>query len=106
MFTLSGTLFTASRAELNSQLLLREREREEERKKERKKERKWLGSVRHYTGGEEEIIFPVLKVPRQCPLVLLVEVLHMIPINFYMTMEGLHYSEILTNTGRAILEKF
>jgi hypothetical protein len=27
----------------------------------------------------------------------------MIGINFYMTPEGQHYCEILTNTGRAIL---
>jgi hypothetical protein len=40
--------------------------------------------------GEYENIFPILKVPRQCPLVLLVEATHMIGINFYMTLEGLH----------------
>jgi hypothetical protein len=34
-------------------------------------------------GRGQEIISPVLKVPRQCPLVLLVEVMHMIGINFY-----------------------
>jgi hypothetical protein len=27
----------------------------------------------------------------------------MIGINFYVTLEGLHYSETLTNIGRAIL---
>jgi hypothetical protein len=31
--------------------------------------------------GGEEIISPVLKVPRECPLVLLVEIMHMIGIN-------------------------
>jgi hypothetical protein len=34
-------------------------------------------------GGEQGTIFPVLKVPRQCPLVLLVEEMNMIGINFY-----------------------
>jgi hypothetical protein len=33
-------------------------------------------------------IFPVLKVLRQCPLVLLVKVLHVIGINFYVTLEA------------------
>jgi hypothetical protein len=33
--------------------------------------------------GEQKTIFPVLKVPRQCPLVLLVEIMHMFGINFY-----------------------
>jgi hypothetical protein len=45
-------------------------------------------------GRGQETMSPVFKVPRQCPLVLLVEVMHMIGINFYMTLEGLHYSEI------------
>jgi hypothetical protein len=40
-------------------------------------------------------VSPVLKVHRQCPLVLLIEVMHMIGINFYITLEGLHYTEIL-----------
>jgi hypothetical protein len=42
-----------------------------------------------------------LKVPRQCPLVLLVEVYltQGEAFNFCITLEGLHYSEIL-NTGR------
>jgi hypothetical protein len=40
--------------------------------------------------GEQETISPVLKVPRQCPLVLLVEAIHMIGINFYITLEWLH----------------
>jgi hypothetical protein len=34
-----------------------------------------VGSVRHYIlGGQETLFSPVLKVPRQCPLVLLLEV--------------------------------
>jgi hypothetical protein len=48
-----------------------------------------------FGGGGQEIISLGLKVPRQCPLVLLVEVLHKIGINFYMTMEGLHQDEML-----------
>jgi hypothetical protein len=45
-------------------------------------------------GSEEEIISAGVQVPRQCPLLLLVEVTHMIGINFYVMMEGLHSSEI------------
>jgi hypothetical protein len=54
--------------------------------------RKWGGSKRHYIGGGgQETISPILKVPRQCPLVLLVEELHMIGISF------------LCNVGRAAI---
>jgi hypothetical protein len=75
-----------------------------------------------FWGGvrKKETIFPVLKVPRQCPLVLLVEAAHTIGIRFfiiflnififylfiiffYVTPEGLHYREISTNIGRATL---
>jgi hypothetical protein len=38
-----------------------------------------LGGVR-----KKETIFPVLKVPRQCPLVLLVEAAHMVGIRFFI----------------------
>jgi hypothetical protein len=55
--------------------------------------------VRETTFGGKKILFPISKVPRQCPLVLLVEVLHMIGINFYMMLERLHYGEILTFGG-------
>jgi hypothetical protein len=51
---------------------------------EKEKEREGGGTERHYNG----------LVPRQCPLVLLVEVMHIIGIIFYMTLEGLHYSKI------------
>jgi hypothetical protein len=48
----------------------------------------WL----HNGGGDaEECIPPVFKVPRQCPLVLLVGVIHMIRINVYMRL-ALSYS--------------
>jgi hypothetical protein len=50
--------------------------------------------------GEPKIVFPVLKVPRQCPLVLLVEVMHMIGIIFLyesgkgeITLRGLHVKQ-------------
>jgi hypothetical protein len=46
---------------------------------------------------KKESIFPVLKVSRQCPLVLLVDAAHFMGIRFYLfniTPEGLHYSEI------------
>jgi hypothetical protein len=47
-------------------------------------ERKWGGSERHYIwGAGQETIYPILKVPRQCPLILLVEVMHMMGINFF-----------------------
>jgi hypothetical protein len=40
------------------------------------------GSERHYNGGGvKETIFSVLKVPRQCPLVLLVGVMLLFGIN-------------------------
>jgi hypothetical protein len=45
-------------------------------------------------GGGEETISSVLKVPRQCPLVLLVDLMHMKGIDSFMTLEGLRYSEI------------
>jgi hypothetical protein len=46
-----------------------------------------------FEGEGQETISPVLKVPRQCPLVLLVEVIHMIGINcFYMALERPRYS--------------
>jgi hypothetical protein len=41
----------------------------------------------------------------QCPLVLLVKIMHMIGINFYMTLKGLHYSKIWSNIGRATLRR-
>jgi hypothetical protein len=40
-------------------------------------------------GDEQETISPVLRVQRQCPLVLLVEVMQKIVINIFMTLEGL-----------------
>jgi hypothetical protein len=46
----------------------REKRREEKISEEK---RKWRGSERHWKG--QEIIFPVFKVPRQCPLFLLVQ---------------------------------
>jgi hypothetical protein len=64
------------------------------RKGEEREKKNLESSERHYIWGGEESIFPVLKVPRQCPLVLLVEVRHMIGINYFMMLEGLHYSEI------------
>jgi hypothetical protein len=63
-----------------------------------------LGGVR-----KKETIFPVFKVPRQCPLILPVEAAHMIGIRFfiifffYVTPEGLHYGEISTGIVRAKL---
>jgi hypothetical protein len=57
----------------------------------REKKRKKVGgeSERHYTGGGQETISPVLKVPRQCPLVFLVILSEFCNI-YIMTLEGLH----------------
>jgi hypothetical protein len=46
---------------------------------------------------------PVLKVLRQCPLVLLLEVVNMIEV-ICITLEELHYSEIRSHIGRAACE--
>jgi hypothetical protein len=53
--------------------------------------------------GGQETISSVLKVPRQCPLVLLVEVVHMIWIIF-VKLERLHCNEIWYNIRRAACE--
>jgi hypothetical protein len=45
-------------------------------------------------------------VPRQCPLVLLVEVTHMLGINFYMTLEGLHYNDTQSRKYSFLLSPF
>jgi hypothetical protein len=60
--------------------------------RQREKRKKWGGS--EWEGGQETVS-PVLKAPRQCPLVLLVEVMHMIGIVLFfdMTLEGLYCSE-------------
>jgi hypothetical protein len=42
--------------------------------------------VRDTTFGRQGNISPVLKVPRQCPLVLLVEAMRMTGIHFFMTL--------------------
>jgi hypothetical protein len=65
-------------------------------------ERNWEEVVR-FGGGGEVTIFPVLKVPMQRSLVLIAEAMHRIGINFYMTLEGLHYSDIITNIGKYTL---
>jgi hypothetical protein len=75
----------------------------EEKTREEKRREKWGGSERHYIWGwEQETPISGLKVPRQCPLVLLVEVMCMIGINlsrrwkgciivkFDLTFRGLH----------------
>jgi hypothetical protein len=49
---------------------------------ERERERKWDSSERHYNVRMKKNISLVLKVPRQCSLVLLVGVMLMIRINF------------------------
>jgi hypothetical protein len=56
--------------------LREEKRREGKRREEKRREEKRREEKRHYIwrGGDQETIFPVLKFPRQCPLVLLVEV--------------------------------
>jgi hypothetical protein len=39
-------------------------------------------------GKGQEMIYPVLKVPRQCPLVLLAEVMNVIGIHFLWCCKG------------------
>jgi hypothetical protein len=59
-----------------------EKRREEKRREEKRREEK---VVRDTTlGREQQIISPVLKAPRQCTLVLLVEEMHTIGIKFYV----------------------
>jgi hypothetical protein len=57
----------------------------------RERERESGEEVRETTFAEgQNIIFSVLKVPRQCPPALLVEAMHMIGINFScMALGGL-----------------
>jgi hypothetical protein len=61
------------------------------------------GTERHYSGGGSETILFDLKVPRHCPLVLLIRVrlefranytLYMYIIVMLLELEGLHWSEI------------
>jgi hypothetical protein len=49
---------------------------------------------KHYV-EERETISPVMKVPRQCPLVRLVEVMHMVGISFYGTGKTALYSNFV-----------
>jgi hypothetical protein len=63
--------------------------------RERAREREEKGSGGGTFRGRQEIISPVLKVPRQCPHVLQVEVMPMNGINFYMTLEERCYCEIV-----------
>jgi hypothetical protein len=68
------------------------------RERERERERETVGEVvRDTTFIGARNIISGLKVPRQCPLVLLVEVYLTQggAFNFCITLEGLHYSEIL-----------
>jgi hypothetical protein len=62
-----------------------------------REERKWeVARDTTFKGEGQEIFFPpVLKVPRQCSLVLLVEVCLRVSTVFG-TLEGLHYCKILT----------
>jgi hypothetical protein len=55
---------------------------EEKRREEKRREGGEVMRDTTFEGGQETIS-AVLKVPRQCSLVLLVQVTHMIGINFY-----------------------
>jgi hypothetical protein len=68
-------------------------------KNKKEKERERGGEVMKDTTfrvRKKESIFPVQKVPRQCPLVLLVEAAHFVGNSFYLfniTPERLQYCE-------------
>jgi hypothetical protein len=66
-----------------------------ERERERRDKVREVARETIFKGEEKETFFsPVLKVPRQCPLVLLVEIC-LREGKAFGTLEGLHYSEIL-----------
>jgi hypothetical protein len=71
----------------------REQNRTEGTAEKRREEKRRDDNERNYTWGRQNTISPGLKVPRQCPLILLVEVMHMIGINFYMALERLHVKQ-------------
>jgi hypothetical protein len=52
----------------------------------------------HWTGAQETIS-TILKVPRQCPTVLLVEVMHMMGIIFYWCWKGCIIVKFLLTLG-------
>jgi hypothetical protein len=56
-----------------------------------------------YEGGQRTL-YLVMKVPRQCPFVLMVMVMHMIGI--VMIMEGLCWSKIWSKNRRVTSAKF
>jgi hypothetical protein len=61
---------------------------------EKKRKKGGVSEGPYIWGGGQGTISPVLKVPRQCPFLFLVEVRHTIGI-VYVALEGLHYNEIL-----------
>jgi hypothetical protein len=65
-------------------------------------EKEGVGVARGTTLGGQETMCPVLKVPRQCSIVLLVEVRHISGNSFLcMALEGLLCSEVRSNVGSA-----
>jgi hypothetical protein len=66
----------------NSSQRLNTNEREKERERERERERGNVQLVKVKREGQENIS-SILKVPRQCPFIFLVELMHIIGINFY-----------------------
>jgi hypothetical protein len=59
------------------------------------------GNERHYFGGgAEKTIYSIQKVPRHCPLVLLIGVKHMIGINYKFNFCGVRESAFDRNLIR------
>jgi hypothetical protein len=57
-------------------------------RREREKRKRGVSERNCVWGREQEAASPVFKVPRQCPLFLLLQVMHMIGIDvFYMTLD-------------------
>jgi hypothetical protein len=76
----------------------KDRERERERRKKKSGGNEW----QYFWGEESEVrkkgtIFPVVKVPRQCPLVLLVEAAHLIGMKVFMVELGMAHCDVLSS---------
>jgi hypothetical protein len=75
--------------------------RERERERERERKEKVGGGRRHYIGGGvKKTICSVQKVPRQCPLVLLIGVKHTIRINSKFNFYGVRGAAFKRNLIR------
>jgi hypothetical protein len=80
----------------------RERESEREREREEKESGEAVRDTTFGGGGGQETVSPVSQVPRQCPLVLLPEVMHMIGINFTIMFEEKKLNSVAVVRKRTI----